>query len=249
MVSCNKTIVPNNSSTKESDVRELLEQLPTLSLTDERRVLQGIADPNAQESDVLALMEQLRAALPTDDQAELWAQIANLDEYSDARRRRAVLLLFDRHVYSGMELSTVANLLANPTWLKEDNVHIVDVLAGLIPIDMVPGETVFVVIPEFSSLDKEGAVYLRVQGDPFVELNKLRDPHARSSLYNTVKDNAVESFYNALLGKKNEATALKITAVAVSPSILNKEDQRLFDLRLGAPGQELCVPPTTEKTD
>jgi len=194
-----------------------MEQLPAMSPTDERRVLQRIADPSEAEGDVLALMGQLRAAQPTDDQAELWARMANSDKYPDSRRRLAVLLLFDRHVHSGMELRTVASLLHNPVWLKRDSVHIADVIAGLMPIDMVYGETVFVVIPEFSSLRKDWAIYLRVQGDPFAK------PSNRD--YYTVQDEAEESFYNALLGKESEAATLKITAFAVSPS---DDDQRLF---------------------
>ena len=227
MTSCSKTIAPNNHqrmdnpSTKESDVSALMEQLPAMSPTDERVVLQRIADPSEEEGDVLALMGQLRAALPTDDQAELWARIANSDEYSDARRRRAVLLLFDRHVRRGMELRTVTSLLDNPVWLKRDNIHLVDLIAGWMPIDMVNGETVFCVIAEFSPLNREGAVYLRVQWDPFAE------PSNRD--HSTVKDEAEKSFYNALLGKESEAATLKITAVAASPSLLNDEDQRLFD--------------------
>jgi len=192
--------------------------------------LQRIADPSMKESDVLALMKQLRTTLPTDDQAKLWVQIANSDKYSDARRRRAVLLLFERHVLNGMELSTVASLLENPTWLRQGNVRIIDALGGRIPISMVYGETVFVIIPEFSSSDKSAAVYLRVQGAPLLELDKQRvNPHERASLYSTVKGKAEELFCNALLGQESEAATLNITAVAASPSVLNDEDTRLFD--------------------
>ena len=223
MTSCSKPIVVNNSSTKESDVLELMmEQLPAMSPTDEREVLQRIADPSEEESDVLTLMWQLRAALPTDDQAELWARIANSDEYSDSRRRRAVLFLFDRHVHRGMELRTVASLLANPTWLKRDNVHVVNLIAGMIPVDMVPGEQVFVFIPEFSSLDTSCVVYLRVQWD------QIAYPFLRPPVGDMLNDKAAELFYNALLGKETEAATLKITAVVVSCTRLNVEDQRLF---------------------
>ena len=183
------------------------------SETKESNILQNIADLNTEESDVLALVKQLLAAPPTEDEAELLAQIANSDKYCDARRRLAVCLLFKRHVHSGMELREVASLLANPTWLKR--VHIVDALGGMIPIRDKAGETIFVVIPEFSSLDKSVGIYLRVQGTPLKDLlDKIRDPHARSSPYNTLKGKVEESLCNALLGKESEAATRKITAVA-----------------------------------
>lgn len=165
--------------------------------------LQGIADPNTNENDVLALMEQVRTTRPIDDQAKLWAQIANSSTYANARRRRAILLLFDRHVRCGMELRLVASLLANPTWLTRDSIAAVRELGGKIPVLILPGETVFVVMPSLP-LDDVSAVYLRVQDSP-----------------------SEESFYNALSGKESAAAMLKITAVRVSSS--SADDQRLLN--------------------
>ena len=187
--------------------------LAVCSETKESNTLQRIADPNTVESDVLALVEQLLAAPPTEDESQLLAQIANSDKYSDARRRLAVYVLFKRHVHSGMELREVASLLGNPIWLKK--VYIIRELGGRIPISMVSGETVFVFSPEFSSPDKSTGMYLRVQGDPLKDLlDKIRDPHVRSSSYNTLKGKVEESFCNALLGKESEFATRKITAIA-----------------------------------
>jgi len=121
-----------------------------------------------------------------------------------------------------MELRTVASLLANPTWLKRDNVHFIYLLGGLIPIDMVPGEKVFVVTPKFSSSDSSCWIYLRVQWDP------LANPFIRASPDDYYSDHTEELFYNALVGKESEATTNRITAVVISRTPLNGEDQTLF---------------------
>ena len=230
----------------------------TLAMCGEMRVpanLQRIADPNTKESDVLALMKRLRAAPPTDEQAKLWAQIANSDQYSDDRRRRALLLLFERHVRSGMELRTVASLLANPTWLKKENVHIVDLIGGSVPVDLLPGETVFLVGFEFSSTSCEACVcFLRVQGE-LLESEELDlcDPYVRQSCYNALKSKVENSFCNAILGNESEYATLKMTAVgfALTPSYDLKctDDEKLFDRTNEMRGLERIANPRAKERD
>jgi len=207
--------------------------LAVCSETKESNTLQRIADPNTVESDVLALVEQLLATPPTEDEAELWAQIANSDKYSDARRRLAVYLLFKRHVRSGMELREVASLLANPTWLKKDNARNITALGSMIPIQLKPGETVFVFSPEFSSQNKSTGIYLRVEGTPLKDLlDKIRNPQVRSSSYNALKGKVEESFCNALLGKESEMATSRITAV-VSPTPIPITRERPLSVSTG----------------
>jgi hypothetical protein len=172
-------------------------------------------------------MMQVRAMPPTDGQARLWVQIANSDKYSDIRRRRAVLLFFERHVYSGMMLMTVThfqNTPAFPTWFKKDNVHIVRDPDDNLPIDRVSGETIFVITPEFSSLDKATKIYLRVQGSPSVgSFYKVFGHDDKCWGYN-----GKTYYFQCRCGRESKVETLKITAIGISP---NDDDKRLFDTR------------------
>lgn len=156
--------------------------------------LQIIGDPNAKESIALASMERLRLISPSSDEMNILARVTNSSKYPDSRRRRAVLLLFDRHIRKGMELRTAAGLLASPVWLKKTNVFVVRDVTGLIPVRIMPGETVFAVWPRLPFSDVSH-VYLRVKGSP-----------------------SVDSFCNALLGKCSDAGALKITGIGMYSS-------------------------------
>lgn len=170
------------------------------------RDVQRINNPAVEESDVVRLIERLRASPPTDEEAKLLRQIANSNTQSDIRRRRAVLQLFDRHVRTGMRVGELGGLLANPSWLKKENVVEVRVVAGLLPVRIVPGETIFVIVPRLPPEDKSTGVYLRVEGSA-----------------------SPESLYDALLGKKTKAATARISTIAIlAPSL---EDQKLIDAR------------------
>jgi hypothetical protein len=163
--------------------------------------IEKIADPKMNEDDVVRLIETMRSTEPTEDEAKLWAIVANSDRYPDVRRRRAILQLFDRHLRPGMTVGQLSKLLADASWLKRENVSVVRELGGKIPIRIVPGETVSVLMPKLPPSDASG-VYLRVQDSPLLE-----------------------SFYNGLLGKESAVTTVKITAMGIFA--LDADDQRL----------------------
>ena len=79
-----------------------------------------VADEQISEEDVLGLIKRMRLAPPTADEARVWAEVANSNRYGDVRRRRAVLQLFDRHIWPGMNLSDVAVVLKGASWLKRN---------------------------------------------------------------------------------------------------------------------------------
>jgi hypothetical protein len=169
-----------------------------------------IADPRAAEADVLASIERLRTARPSDKEAKLWMRVANSTLYPDCRRRRAVFQLFDRFVRPGMKLTAIGDLLVSPTWLKSENVILVNTIAGWMPVDMVPGETVFVVQPRLPRDDSSG-VYLRLKGS-------LR----------------AEALYDGLMGRKPGTATREVTAISISPS--DPADKRLVAQHRDPPG-------------
>ena len=163
---------------------------------------QEISDSHSRESDVVSLINKLREKPPAKGEAKLWADIANSSKYSDVRRRRAIFELFDRHVHPGMTLSDLAVLLRSPPWLENENVSIVNILAGKIPISIVSGETVFVVMIKLPK-DDVSAVYLRTQDSP-----------------------SLDSFCEGMRGNKPDVGALKITAIGIFAP--DADDQKLI---------------------
>ena len=93
------------------------------------------------------------------------AVIAGSDAYSPDRRRRAVVELFRRHVKVGMTLAELARVLDDPAWLRDDDLSVVEVLGGKIPVTWTHEDTVLVlgVLPELPD-DPSWAIYLRVAG-------------------------------------------------------------------------------------
>ena len=93
------------------------------------------------------------------------AVIAGSDAYSPDRRRRAVVELFRRHVRPGMTLADLARVLDDPAWLRDDDLSVVDVLGGKIPVSWTLEDTVLVlgVLPGLPD-DPSWSIYLRVAG-------------------------------------------------------------------------------------
>jgi hypothetical protein len=170
--------------------------------TDRPHGLEKVADPETKESEVLRLIEENRSKTPNEGESKLWALVANSEKFPELRRRRAILQLFDRHVRPGLTVGHLSRLLASPMWLKRENISIIRRLAGKIPIRMVPGETVFVVMPKLPP-DDSSAVYLRVQGSP-----------------------TIESLYDGMVGRGSAATALGITAIGICAA--DADDRRLI---------------------
>ena len=91
--------------------------------------------------------------------------IAGSDAYGPDRRRRAVVELFRRQVQPGMTLADLARVLDDPAWLRDDDLSVVDVLGGKIPVSWTLEDTVLVlgVLPSLPD-DPAWSIYLRVAG-------------------------------------------------------------------------------------
>jgi hypothetical protein len=155
--------------------------------------LDRFADVKTGEDEALRLIKQIRLAAPTKDEATILARVANSKDYSDVRRRRAVLQLFDRHAQPGMNLGELAALLAGPSWLQRNHVGIVQNLRGYIGIDTIGGETIFYLSIKLPSKDTS-SIDLRIR-DRLISEDLL---------------------FDTLQGKKTSALDLKVTAIDVS---------------------------------
>ena len=91
--------------------------------------------------------------------------IAGSEADSPDRRRRAVVELFRRQVRPGMTLAELARVLDDPDWLRDDDLSVVDVLGGKIPVSWTLEDTVLVlgVLPGLPD-DPAWSIYLRVEG-------------------------------------------------------------------------------------
>jgi hypothetical protein len=121
--------------------------------------IERFADPQTSEDEVLSLIERIRYTTPTKDEATTWARVANSKEYSDIRRRRAVLQLLDRHVRPGMTLGNIADVLAKPSWLKRESVKV---------SQWVGGESIAVVLIQLPA-DDGSALSLRIGSGQMTE--------------------------------------------------------------------------------
>lgn len=81
------------------------------------------------------------------------------------RRRRAIVELFREQVRPGMTLADLARVLDDPEWLRDDDLSVVDVLGGKIPVSWTHEDTVLVlgVLPGLPD-DPGWSIYLRVAG-------------------------------------------------------------------------------------
>jgi hypothetical protein len=72
--------------------------------------------------------------------------------------------LFRRHRGSAGTAYELALLLDHPKWLRDENISIVEVMGGLIPVEMGPGDTVFRIRLLPASVRDTSDVYIRVAG-------------------------------------------------------------------------------------
>jgi hypothetical protein len=93
-------------------------------------------------------------------------QIINDRDQPVSVRRTCIVQLFDRHVRAGMPLSRLLPILKLFRGLRDDDVFVIQTLAGNIPVDLTHEDTVFccLVMPRESDLDSRG-VYVRVKGN------------------------------------------------------------------------------------
>ena len=90
---------------------------------------------------------------------------AGEDPDSPERRRRAIVELFREQVRPGMTLADLARVLDDPDWLRDEDLSVVDVLGGKIPVSWTHEDTVLVlgVLPGLPD-DPGWSIYLRVAG-------------------------------------------------------------------------------------
>jgi hypothetical protein len=123
-----------------------------------------IFDPKINQETLIHAIQNLGS---NTESAHFWVRIANSQEYRQDHRRRAVFQLFQRHVVPGVRLSELAQILDNPSWLADDDVSVVTLMAGEVPVKLTPEDTVFV-LPVFPNLPdgryENWAIYLRVLG-------------------------------------------------------------------------------------
>lgn len=153
--------------------------------------MRRIADVDTDENGVAGLIEDVRRTKPAAFEAATWREIANSNRFPPARRRRAVLELFDRHAAPGVTVRDLALILDHPSWLKPAAIVRVRELGGKIPIAMVPGESVYVIMPGLPTGDPSG-IYLRIADTP-----------------------STNELYDALLGNPSAAANLTVTAIAI----------------------------------
>jgi hypothetical protein len=93
------------------------------------------------------------------------AVVAGSDDHSPDSRRRAVVELFRRHATPGTTLAELARALDDPAWLRDEDLSVVEVLGGKIPVSWTLEDTVLVlgVLPGLPD-DPSWAIYLRVAG-------------------------------------------------------------------------------------
>jgi hypothetical protein len=103
--------------------------------------LNQIADPKIKQE---ALVEAIQQLGPVTEEPGFWSAIANDDNYSQDHRRRAVYELIQRHVYSGMTLADMAEILDDPTWLKDEDVTMVTIVGGKLPVKWSMEDTIFI---------------------------------------------------------------------------------------------------------
>ncbi len=132
-------------------------------------LLHVIANPKTNKEMLMRAIQQVGTV---SEPASFWSDIANSDSYSQDHRRRAIFQLFLRHVSPGMTsgamtLAELAQILANPSWLADEDIRVVTFLAGKIPVEARFEHTIFLMrlfpdLPDGRWL--YWAIYLSVSG-------------------------------------------------------------------------------------
>jgi hypothetical protein len=92
------------------------------------------------------------------------AILANDQTYSPEIRRTCIFELFHRHVRAGMSLGEVADRLNKPDWLPQGCIHAKKAWTGYMPVEHVPGDSIFEIAILPSGHGKGYYVCLRISG-------------------------------------------------------------------------------------
>lgn len=127
-------------------------------------LLARIADPEIEQK---ALVKAIRSLGPATEEPGFWSAIANDGRYNPDHRRRAVYELISRHLKRGMTLAELAVLLDNPTWLRDEDVSLVTVVGGRLPVRWSAEDTIFIlhIFPDLSDRHYDHwAAYIKIAG-------------------------------------------------------------------------------------
>lgn len=92
-----------------------------------------------------------------------WTMIINDPSYSPTHRRRCVRALLERHRVGNV--GELREMLNRPAWLLDEHITTVEVLGGLVPVDVNLDDTVFQVrLFPLTKTDYSAAAYIRVHG-------------------------------------------------------------------------------------
>lgn len=118
-----------------------------------------------KEIDEKELLEAIQQLSDVNESADFWNDIAKNSGYGKLHRAHCIFQLFKRHISVGMNLYRFGELLRNPTWLKNEDIEIVNALNGEIPVTWTLNDTIFVfrIFPELSN-KYSFAIYLRILG-------------------------------------------------------------------------------------
>lgn len=131
--------------------------------------LKNIADPASSKDSLLNALSNLKEV---NENSTFWADIANSDRFNNDHRRRAVFMLFKRHVKPKIRLKELGEILNHPTWLQFENIHIIKELTGEIPVEFNLNNTAILIniFPDLPDGQYERwAIYLSIEGKISVE--------------------------------------------------------------------------------
>ena len=147
----------------------------------DNKLLLIIANKEIKEKELLQAIQALGTVT---ESPKFWTGIANSLDYRERHRCYCVLQLVRRHVLPGMKFSKFAQILDNPIWLKDEDIGVVDIVRGEIPVTWTFEDTVFVlrVFPELVK-GRNYAIYLTVSGkidrNDFIKLLRGKDVNQR----------------------------------------------------------------------
>jgi hypothetical protein len=141
---------------------------------DSRAILQ---DPLRSDSDAFEAIELIRRFPVAIEKPQFWSDIADSGAYTDARRRWAVLQLFDRYLTPQSTIKDFGKLLGSPTWLKQDQIVYLEIpKSGNVarpfvapgphfPADLDPGDSLVGIRVCLPTTD-DSMIYLRMGSRP-----------------------------------------------------------------------------------
>ncbi len=124
-----------------------------------------ISNPNSSKTLLLKALKEFDQA--SDEPSTFWVDISNNNAYNDDHRRRAIFMLFKRHISNDITLYELSTHLKKPDWVKIENLQIVQTVGGGLPVNFNFDDTI-IVVQIFPSLSdgrwENWAIYLRIEG-------------------------------------------------------------------------------------